>query len=377
MVIDPSLLHELPWALWSAFLIAAILAYPIFRILLALKSRQTVSQYAPEGHQVKQGTPTMGGLIMVSGFLIWGLIQDHQFKTANGIAYLLLMFGFGLIGFVDDFIVPRLLKGKRGLGWKQKILMQLVIAGGVAWYLKPDPMTAGILVFSILFFSNAYNFSDGLDGLAGSLGILLFGGLGVLGLFAVVPMELPVACFALCATFLPFLYLNAPPAKIFMGDVGALPLGAVMGLMVGQLAMVWGPAGSYDPATADFVGRSMTTSGDWNLTMIGALSILSVMMIVELIPVPLQILSVKLFKKKLFPYTPIHHAFEKAGWPETRVMWRFAIVQALCTAAAITLVAIRQPVNYSVGGAKTGDGTVHVGQYLQPYVGKVIRVEQR
>jgi len=325
---------------WVAFAIAAILAYPVFRTLLALKSRQTVSQYAPEGHQVKQGTPTMGGIIMGLGFLIWGAIHWGGDRTNDGIGYWLLFLGFMLIGFIDDFVVPRLLKGKRGLGWKQKILMQLVVAGGVAWFLKPDPVIAGFLLFTILFFSNAYNFSDGLDGLAGTLGLLIFGGLGVLGLFVNEPRELSVVCFAICATYLPFLYLNAPPAKVFMGDVGSLPLGAVMGLMVGQLSLDWEMAlpSAYPRSSTTHLSPWFHMEGVWNMTMICALSLLSIVMIAELIPVPLQIFSVKVFKRKLFPYTPIHHAFEKAGWPESRVVWRFAFVQALCTAAAIAIV---------------------------------------
>jgi len=342
-------------AFWIAFGASAIAAYPIFRLLLALKSRQTVSQFAPEGHQVKQGTPTMGGLIILIGivsalvviptwalrsfgvpvvpvgtpsrggdFESWG--QIHGFQA---VATLLLVLAFAAIGFIDDFLVPRLIKGKRGLGWKQKILMQVlaallaVPAVGLGW----SAAGVGATVFVVLFFSNAYNFADGLDALAGTLGVLLFGGLGVLSYIAG-GIDVPI-CAAMVGAFLPFLFLNAPPAKVFMGDVGSLPIGALLGLEVVRL---FTPAGRLALQAADSAPYALA----W--PVLTAFAIFSFVMLAEIAPPPLQVFWVKVFKRKLFPFTPIHHAFEKAGWRETRVVFVFGLVQALCVALAITLI---------------------------------------
>lgn len=315
-------------AFWVSFLAAALAARPILSALRAMKSRQTVSQYAPETHQVKQGTPTMGGLIVLVGILA-GLIYALATGTGENrllLAALLTTILFGLIGFVDDFVVPRLMKGKRGLGWKQKILMQVgasVLAALPVTGLAPVPL--GVAVFVLLFASNAYNFADGLDGLAAGIGISYCG--GVWGL-ASVSGDTPLATIALvvAAGLAGFLFLNAHPARIFMGDVGSLPIGALFGLAT--LALPNAPAllraaGGIGPSPTAFVLAGLA---------------LNLMLAAELLPVPIQIASVKLRGKRVFPCTPIHHAFEKAGWPETRVVAAFTLVQLLASALALTLV---------------------------------------
>lgn len=331
---------------WVAFLAAALLAYPIYRALLAMKSRQTVSQFAPEGHQKKQGTPTMGGLIIVAGALV-------SLAVYNGVygppppdeawwekwfgASMILLVGFALIGFVDDFVVPRLFKGKRGLGWKQKILMQIVLAVLATGTLLSFKVTgqAALYVFLILFASNAYNFLDGLDGLAGSVLIALCGGLLVLGQFSPFGDAARTVLHALVGATIPFLFLNAPPAKLFMGDVGSLPIGALLGLVISTL--IWPFVGVgwtlYTPYST--VANLNPVEIQWS--MIVPCLIVGFVLIAELIPVPMQIFWVKVFKRKLFPYTPIHHSFEKAGWPESRVVWHFLLVQILCGALAYTV----------------------------------------
>jgi phospho-N-acetylmuramoyl-pentapeptide-transferase len=344
---------------WIAFLASAIGAYPIYRMLLAMKSRQTVSQYAPESHAQKQGTPTMGGLIIVFGAAIAMLVpvakpSEWTFYTpyasiqpsepvgisSERIALVLLFLAFALIGFIDDFVVPRLFVGKRGLGWKQKILMQIVAAAAFAAFTASGHWVQfAVTVFCILFFSNAYNFADGLDALAGSLLIFLAGGLAAICMVLRAD-ELGGICVALIGAVIPFLYLNAPKAKLFMGDVGSLPIGSVLGVVVASLACAT-PAhvGELDfPARYHYFYGS---PGDPSVStrLILALVVISLMMVVELVPVPLQILSVKLRKgKRLFPYTPIHHAFEKAGWPETRVVWHFALTQLLLSILAVTIL---------------------------------------
>lgn len=343
-------MNEQPWLpglamqyFWVAFSVSALLAYPIWRLLLLTKSRQTISEYAPEGHQAKQGTPTMGGLIIMAGY-IFTVVASYFLPVPEHIGYmdkaksafLLVAIGFMLIGFIDDFVVPKLLKGKRGLGWKQKIVMQFglaTLAAGLCfgWDLN---FSFAACVFLILFFSNAYNFSDGLDGLAGTLLLgLVFGVVGVASVTAwmepVIVMVVPLA-----GAVIPFLFLNAPPARVFMGDVGSLPIGAIFGLAVSCLTVA--PSWPYIDAVTGMAGSGSTP-------VILACLVLSVMMVVELVPVPLQILSVKLRKKRLFPYTPIHHAFEKAGWPETRVVWMFALLQLILSAIAVSMMVSHLP----------------------------------
>jgi phospho-N-acetylmuramoyl-pentapeptide-transferase len=273
---------------------------------------------APEGHRKKQGTPTMGGLIVVVGFLSISVRGVIAYATGEHFAYAFtdlcvfgLFLGFALIGFIDDFVVPRVFVGKRGLGWKQKILMQLSVAWLCA-YNMAGGFTVQMLgmIFLILFFSNAYNFSDGLDALASLLLIGLVGGLLFIAKFAG-EWGLSRYLFALLGSILPFLYLNKPKAKVFMGDVGSLPIGAVLGLIVAAIAF---PPYRNFYVGAQFYSIRYIVQGPpkWPYGYL-SLFIVSGMMIVELVPVPLQILSVKLRKKKLFSFTPIHHALPSAS----------------------------------------------------------------
>jgi len=312
---------------WTSLGAAAVVSYPVLKLLVALKSRQTISQYAPEGHLAKQGTPTMGGLIIVIGMLtalvvcgIQGYVQSRILISAW-----VAVLGFGAIGFIDDFVVPRVWTNKRGLGWKQKIVMQFLVGTPCAVLLLGSASSAlsiGIATILILFFSNAYNFSDGLDGLAGSLGLLLCTGLATTASLLGIA-DVPVLALGLAGGFIPFLVLNAPPARVFMGDVGSLPIGGVIGLLV--CAIVF-------------------SEGVFNtLTVPLALVVMSFVMVVELVPVPLQIFWVKIFKKRLFSFTPIHHAFEKKGWPESRVLWSFCLAQFVLTAIAISLLVFTLP----------------------------------
>ncbi len=299
---------------WRAFLVSGILAYPIFKILLAMKARQTISKHLGESHQKKQGTPTMGGLIILPG-LVFATWTGNWAVTVG-------ILSFAAIGFIDDFVVPRLMPGKRGLGWSQKLLMQFVSTGAMVQLGWPeaDWVQKGIVAFLILFMANAYNFADGIDALAGGLISLL--SLGLLGAAYLLGIGadaiIPVAGALLGAT-IPFLFLNAPPAKIFMGDVGSLPIGATLGYAFGVLC------------TSTWNGFSSTYL--WV-----AWICLGFIMIAELVPVPLQILSVKVLKKRLPIRTPIHHTFEHIGWPESRILFMFLLVQALCVTASMTWI---------------------------------------
>lgn len=295
---------------WISFGISAALAYPIYRMLLAANSRQTIDPYAPEGHKKKQGTPTMGGLIVLAG-LIPALI-----KYQTDFALLILAVSYMLIGFTDDFVIPRAIKGKRGLGWKQKIVLQLVFALLALWMVPEFTgswQAFALGAFLILFFSNAYNLSDGLDGLAGGI-------LAVIAAYMAFFTPYGVLGLAILGALVPFIFLNAPPARIFMGDVGSLPLGAILGLIFAR--MMW----LAEQGTREY----------W--IQVACIAAVSLVLIIELVLVPIQVAWYKRTKKRLFPATPIHHGFEKMGWPETRIVWTFILAQVLCCTISATIL---------------------------------------
>jgi phospho-N-acetylmuramoyl-pentapeptide-transferase len=236
---------------------------------------------------------------------------------AEYLGVLVLILGFAAVGFADDFLVPKMKPGSRGLHWAPKLGLEIGAAVGAAFLTGwNDPIQMGVFVFLVLFLSNAYNFSDGLDTLAGGLGVILC--IGVIALFMGTPAWMGegvidvqfanspiVVMAALAVGFLPFLFLNSPPARVFMGDIGSLPIGGVFAWAIMQI--VDGGSGREQFATLILLG----------------------VMFSEIVPVPIQIFWVKVFKKRAFSFkTPIHHAFQEKGWPETRIVWLFHVVQA-------------------------------------------------
>lgn len=338
MNIDTTTLQNLSLIFWWSLAVSALASWPVYRLLLLTKSRQTVSQHLP-GHIGKQGTPTMGGIILVVAFVAATLVSSLATSTPIPASTLAIFLGFAAIGFIDDFVVPRYMKGKRGLGWKQKFLMQAVVAGAGIYFHSGRVLDIrwAAITFVVMFMANAYNFADGLDALAGS--ILLFFGAGLLALALsgmIVPESALIAA-CLMGAVVPFLFLNAPPAKVFMGDVGSLPVGAVLGIAVTSILSP--SSGAFAPTP----GLSLQQMWEGGLQVEGVhprpemvlpLAILCLLMVIELVPVPMQIFWVKVFKRRIFPFTPIHHAFEKAGWPETRVVWSFALSQVVLSALA-------------------------------------------
>ncbi|MEQ1935450.1 MAG: hypothetical protein ABL962_16445 [Fimbriimonadaceae bacterium] len=335
---------------WDCFLACALASYPIYRLLLLTKSRQTIDPHLSESHQIKHGTPTMGGLIFLVAMtvafveqLLRGGVPYKDFGVnvllSKSFAVLALFFGFALIGFVDDYVVPRM-TAKRGLGWMQKLIAQIAVASlASASMFRGEPLViVGLSVFMILFWSNAFNFADGLDALAGSLILGISLGFMLLSTFS---SEAAIAAHfatALSAGALVFLAFNAPPAKMFMGDVGSLPIGAFFGMMTVLFLRPQPPFSGF--STLDPEMFRTYIPGPLYLPLF----ILSLAMIAELVPVPMQVAYYKLTKgKRLFPMTPIHHAFEKKGWPESRIVWIFALFQLLCSLAAYTLALGMKP----------------------------------
>ncbi|MBS1714693.1 MAG: hypothetical protein JST30_10200 [Armatimonadetes bacterium] len=299
-------------------LVGAAIAAPLtYQALLKTGSRQTVSEFVPE-HSGKQGTPTMGGIIVIVGILtaLMAVQPVHLFAVV-------LVAWYGLIGFLDDYVVPKMMPGKRGLGWMPKLAMQ-VVPFLVLWALAPGspPWIIGVTAFVVLFFANGFNFADGMDGLAGGIGVVLALSIAVLSLVpgTGVDRTLTAGMIALACAFVPFLVLNAPPAKVFMGDVGSLPIGALLGLAYLQATLFRVPA-----------------APDWKPVLL-TLPLL-IVLLVEIVPGPLQVASAKLRKgKRLFPFkTPVHHGFQAAGWPETRVVALFVLTQFVGSMVALGL----------------------------------------
>ncbi|MDQ2986344.1 MAG: hypothetical protein M3R13_06430 [Armatimonadota bacterium] len=309
---------------WMALLISALLGWPMLLVLRRLRAHASISQYTPE-HAGKAGTPSMGGIAPLLAMIVtvW-LVSitsnayletvevgpDFHWPIEQFRAILIGLFGFGLLGFVDDFLIPRFLSGKRGLGWTQKLLAQLAVVSLMVGALGLGSIQLSLTVgFIILFFANAVNFSDGLDGLCGGLLILstVFYMTGIVGF----------AAMAMVGALVPFMFLNAPPAKIFMGDVGALPFGATYGVM--------------------FATALIDQSEIHSLTyVICVLVTISLIFILELALVPIQLFWVKVFKRRLIPASPVHHSFEKLGWPETRITAIFLLIQFILTMIAMS-----------------------------------------
>lgn len=300
----------------------------VFKMLQLMKSRQTISQHIQE-HAHKQGTPTMGGIMILIALAV-GMVASWRDAF---LAPLVLLMGFGAVGFLDDYLMPKWKPGSRGLGWMPKLGLEIGAAILATVFMGwGDPLLIGFFVFMVLFMSNAYNFSDGLDGLAGGLGLILSLGLAALAFFGLLAgigaaqnVLPPVVgmMILLAISFVPFLFFNAPPARVFMGDVGALPIGALLGWAV-SLCCVVQPLKGSGPELSVFMMAPV-------VVMLGV-------MLVEIVPVPLQIASVKIRKKRLFNFkTPVHHAFQEKGWPETRIVWMFHLVQVSLVLAGLVL----------------------------------------
>ena len=322
------MVNETILAFIIAFAVSAALCPIVIPFLHKLKFGQQVREDGPQAHLKKQGTPTMGGLIILSSIVITSLFYMKDYPRI--IPVLFMTVGFGIIGFLDDYI-KIVMKRSEGLNPKQKLLGQIVITGIFAYYLMTSgevgtemliPFTGGFengyfldlgwlfvpaLFFIVLGTDNGVNFTDGLDGLCTSVTIL------VATFFTVVALGeesgISPITGAVVGSLLGFLLFNVYPARVFMGDTGSLALGG-------------------------FVASSA-----YMMQMPVFIAIVGLIYLVEVLSV---IIQVTYFKKtggkRIFKMAPIHHHFELCGWSETRVVAVFSIITAiLCLVAYLGL----------------------------------------
>ncbi|WP_368655183.1 phospho-N-acetylmuramoyl-pentapeptide-transferase [Ornithinibacillus sp. 4-3] len=309
-----------------AFLITVLISPIAIPFLRRLKFGQSIREEGPESHQKKSGTPTMGGIMIVLSIVITSIIVAFKFSPFGfGHEMGLLLFviiGYGLIGFIDDFIIVAF-KRNLGLTSKQKMFGQLLIAFIfyllLRYYEVPTyiqiPGTdiqwdlgwgyAILVVFMLVGASNAVNLTDGLDGLLSGTAVIAFGAFGVLAWYGIPQNDVAIFTLAVVGALLGFLVFNAHPAKVFMGDTGSLALG-------GAIAAV-----------------AILTKMEILLVIIGGV------FVIETISVILQVISFKLTGKRIFKMSPLHHHYELKGWSEWRVVTTFWFVGLIFAALGI------------------------------------------
>jgi phospho-N-acetylmuramoyl-pentapeptide-transferase len=294
-----------------AFLITVLLAPVFIPFLRRLKFGQSIRDEGPESHQKKTGTPTMGGIVFLVSIVITTFVMTGKYSEAGPETYLLLLVtvGFGLLGFLDDFIKV-VMKRNLGLTSKQKLLGQIVIS--VIFYfvfIQNDfsttvsiPLTdvsfdlgwfyVLFIIFWLVGFSNAVNLTDGLDGLVSGTSAIAFGALAVLA-WNLGQYDVAIFGVAVVGAVLGFLVFNAHPAKVFMGDTGSLALG-------GAIAAI-----------------AILSKLEIILILIGGV------FVIETLSVILQVASFKTTGKRIFKMSPLHHHYELVGWSEWRVVVTF------------------------------------------------------
>lgn len=330
----------LPFALTAgaiAFLLSVIWGGPFVEILRRLKIGKQIRAELSVAHEKKIGTPTMGGIMIVVPVLLVSLALNiaSVVRTGQGASILLpllVMVGFALLGLVDDWEGIQRSRGRigEGLSPRVKLIGQIILAvmaavtislvgGGfsfanqiilplipIAISLSPVifiPITA----FIIVGMANAVNFTDGLDGLAGIISASAFAAYGVIA-YLQGQTFLTQLCFIFVGACFAFLWYNAHPAQLFMGDTGSMALGATLGTVA-------------------------VMSGQWLL-----LPIITIVPMAETVSVVLQIVYFKWTGgQRLFRMAPLHHHFEKGGWSETQIVQRFWLVGLLSAMIGVAL----------------------------------------
>ncbi|MDW0115819.1 phospho-N-acetylmuramoyl-pentapeptide-transferase [Sporosarcina thermotolerans] len=294
-----------------SFILTALIGTAIIPLLRRLKFGQSIREEGPAAHKKKAGTPTMGGLIFLSSIIITMLVLSYIYEevlTTQTIVLMIVLAGFGVIGFLDDFIIV-VMKRNLGLTSIQKLIGQIVIAVLAYFLLRMGPFETTVLIpftnitidlgiiyvafliFWLVGFSNAVNLSDGLDGLVAGTSTVAFAAFGVYGLIYE-QHDIAMFAFVVAGAMLGFLLFNMKPAKVFMGDTGSLALGGVLAML------------------------SILVKQELLLLVIG------IVYVIETLSVMIQVTSFKLTGKRVFKMSPIHHHFELSGWSE----WKIVIV---------------------------------------------------
>jgi phospho-N-acetylmuramoyl-pentapeptide-transferase len=307
----------------AAMLITIFLGPRFIEMLRNREFGQQIREEGPQGHHEKAGTPTMGGLIIFAAIAVPYLVLSE--RDTESLTVFAVAFAMAGLGFADDWI--KIVKRRSlGLAARWKILFQIVLAVGLWWIsleeVGLDPtlqvrtwdaeVYLGSVVYLALVFlvlggaSNGVNLTDGLDGLAAGCCAIVFlaytaitittgqGGLAILS-----------ACFV--GASVGFLWFNAFPASIFMGDTGSLGLGGAIGAL------------------------AVMTQTELLLVILGGIFVL------EALSVAIQVASFKAFRRRIFLMAPIHHHFEMLAWSETKIMLRFWIIAAVCAGIGFTL----------------------------------------
>ena len=311
-------------AIMIGFLMSAGLGLILVPCLKKLRVGQKISIFVGETHRKKEGTPTMGGLIVILPTIIAtiALVLMGKISYTSNLGIVLLVFlGYACIGFLDDFLSIR--KGNNeGLTTYQKLFMQVLIAIGFFYiYMRSGGQTSWVvgtlhidiemgwlyglfILFVLVGASNAVNITDGLDGLAGGLSAIAFIAFSLISLMVGFE-DIGIFSLILVGSIVGFLIYNTYPAKIFMGDTGSLALGGVMG------------------AIAILTHRELT------------LLVVASVFVIETLSVIIQTISVQLFHKKIFLMSPLHHHFEKLGWKETDIVKLFWVCGLILSMAGI------------------------------------------
>ncbi|TVY00581.1 phospho-N-acetylmuramoyl-pentapeptide-transferase [Cohnella terricola] len=309
------------WTLGVSFVLAVLFGPLFIPLLRRLKFGQQVRVDGPESHLKKSGTPTMGGIIILAALTLAFL--RFADRGPEYWALLTACLGFGLVGFLDDYI-KIVFKRSLGLTAKQKLFGQLLFAvifcyilytmnhstsigvPGTDWSVDLGWAYYALVVVMFLGSTNAVNFTDGLDGLLAGTSALAFGAFAVVAVEATQP-QAAVFSAAVVGAVLGFLVYNAHPARIFMGDTGSLGLG-------GGIAAV-----------------AILTKTELLLIVIGGVFVL------EMLSVIIQVASFKTRGKRVFKMSPIHHHFELSGWSEWRVVTTFWFVGLLLAGVGLWL----------------------------------------
>lgn len=317
-----------------SFMLAIIWGSPLLRILRHFRIGKIIRVEEPDRHFTKMGTPTMGGVMIILPVMLLTILLNAA--SLIGVSVLgrsvllplLVLLAFAVLGALDDWEGIR--GPRRGLGMRArtKFVIQLILALGVAFALKyllgvpemfwpgfDEPISLGIFyipiaAFIIVGMSNAVNFTDGLDGLAGLIAATAFAAYGGVALLQD-QVFLARFCFTLVGAIFGFLWFNVHPAELFMGDTGSLSIGATLGVVA-------------------------LMTGQWLL-----LPVIAIIPVSEALSVVIQILYFKATKgKRFFRMAPLHYHFELGGWSETQVVQRFWLVSLLFAMLGVALAVV-------------------------------------